>query len=493
MARLRYNNALGTLGAALGASSSGTSQTVTFAVAPSFATIVAPDFIPLVIDPPTSTPNAAFEIAYLTAYTAGQTTGTILRGQEGTSASAHANGASWACAPVVRDFGTTVWRGSGAPSSGLGALTDLYVDDTGGTVYEKQSVATAPSYRSNATAQTGSQPTITINKPAGVVSGDTLIAAIFGDGSAAINALTGWTRLTPLQPVTNFGSSITVLTRVADGTEGSSFTFTGASNNSWTGIVIAYANGAGVDVTASTTVSAAASMNAASVTTTIGHDRVVTIIGGRGSSSSPIFDAPSGYTERVEYVSTTTFESLSISDTDFAPAGATGTIAIPATGGATPPCVTVGIFTVAVKGLGAVDTWVPIGSIAAVAQARFSQVLAITTDATGAATPAAIAASGAQKTVSAMRLQSNANCRARFYARAADRTADFARFASSDPSNTAGVLLEVIFTTAVRDVLIDPSVDLWSLDDPTHPFIVALDGAAASSTVNITLTAIGME
>jgi hypothetical protein len=99
LARLRYNNSLGTLGALL--SSGGT--TITFASAPSFATLSGGDYIPLVIEPPSSSPSANFEIVYLTAYTAAATTGTILRGQEGTSASSHVNGAVWACAPVVSD------------------------------------------------------------------------------------------------------------------------------------------------------------------------------------------------------------------------------------------------------------------------------------------------------------------------------------------------------------------------------------------------------
>lgn len=126
-------------------------------------------------------------------------------------------------------------------------------------------------------------------------------------------------------------------------------------------------------------------------------------------------------------------------------------------------------------------------------QTRFNQVLTAALDSTGKATPAALAASGGQKIVSALRLQSDQNCRIRFYARTADRTADASRAATTDPANTAGVLLEVVFATTVRDVLTGPPPDLYGLDDPTKPFTLAFDGGPASGTVNVTLTAIGME
>lgn len=99
MARLRYNNALGALGASL--TNSGT--TITFAVAPAFATLTGSDYIPIVLEPPTTSPSANFEVVYLTAYTAAATTGTISRGQEGTTGVVHSNGVAWAVAPSVLD------------------------------------------------------------------------------------------------------------------------------------------------------------------------------------------------------------------------------------------------------------------------------------------------------------------------------------------------------------------------------------------------------
>jgi hypothetical protein len=102
MSRLRYNNALGLL-ATGGLSLSGT--TINFQSVPPFATLSGGDYIPIVIEPPTTqAPSPNFEIVHLTAYTASTTSGTILRAQDGTAASAHAGGANWTCAPTAEDF-----------------------------------------------------------------------------------------------------------------------------------------------------------------------------------------------------------------------------------------------------------------------------------------------------------------------------------------------------------------------------------------------------
>lgn len=99
MSRLRYNNAGGVIGAggmAVGA------VAMNFGAVPPFATLVAPDYIPLILDPPSgAAPNSAFEVVNLTAYTSGQQTGTITA-----TVNSHAAGANWACGPVAADFTT---------------------------------------------------------------------------------------------------------------------------------------------------------------------------------------------------------------------------------------------------------------------------------------------------------------------------------------------------------------------------------------------------
>ena len=101
MSRIRYDNQGGFLGADPGSGG----ITITFAVAPDFATITGSDYIPISLDPGKS----SFEIVWLTAYTASATTGTITRAAEdGTlwPAVAHPNG-SWTVAPTVADMGVS--------------------------------------------------------------------------------------------------------------------------------------------------------------------------------------------------------------------------------------------------------------------------------------------------------------------------------------------------------------------------------------------------
>jgi hypothetical protein len=94
--RVRVNNAIGLLGAGL--TNSGT--TITFVSAPPFPTIDSTKHVAIILEPDTSLE----EIVYLTAYTAGATTGTIARGQEGSTAVAHSTGMPWAHGPTKRDF-----------------------------------------------------------------------------------------------------------------------------------------------------------------------------------------------------------------------------------------------------------------------------------------------------------------------------------------------------------------------------------------------------
>lgn len=104
MARLIYNNQGGLLGADPGISGT----TITFAVAPNFSTLTSTDYIPLVLDAGTT----RFEIVYLTSYTAGALTGTILRSAEDASrwpSVAHPNG-TWSCAPTAVSFNPEISR-----------------------------------------------------------------------------------------------------------------------------------------------------------------------------------------------------------------------------------------------------------------------------------------------------------------------------------------------------------------------------------------------
>lgn len=92
--RLRYSLEKGTLGAGLAAQSG--SESITFSSVPGFGTITSGHYIPLIL--------GGKEVVHLTSYTAGQTTGTIERGQDGTQPAAHDGGDSWIHGPTAVDL-----------------------------------------------------------------------------------------------------------------------------------------------------------------------------------------------------------------------------------------------------------------------------------------------------------------------------------------------------------------------------------------------------
>jgi hypothetical protein len=86
----------------------GSTATGTWASAPAFPTIAAPDYAVVVVESDTGQE----EITYLTAYTSGGTSGTFLRGQEGSTGIAH-SATAWLHGPTALDFtlGTPLVRG----------------------------------------------------------------------------------------------------------------------------------------------------------------------------------------------------------------------------------------------------------------------------------------------------------------------------------------------------------------------------------------------
>ena len=144
MTEVRYNNESGSL-ATVGTdvTNSAVATTINFAVAPNFATLTGGQTITLALD----AGNPHFEIVYLTAYTAGATTGTVTRAAEDATnwpAVAHPVAAgppatgTWTCAPTVNDFSSSgssslvpTNYNAGATISGTGQLALV---NTAGTV-----------------------------------------------------------------------------------------------------------------------------------------------------------------------------------------------------------------------------------------------------------------------------------------------------------------------------------------------------------------------
>lgn len=102
MTRLRYNGVTAELGAAL----TDVAATITFATAlqsygSNIPTVSSPDYIPLSI---LDANGKVAEVVHLTAYTAGASTGTILRGQEGSTGVAHSSGVKVLHGQLAKDI-----------------------------------------------------------------------------------------------------------------------------------------------------------------------------------------------------------------------------------------------------------------------------------------------------------------------------------------------------------------------------------------------------
>lgn len=88
---------------------------------------------------------------------------------------------------------------------------------------------------SSASAEVTFATGLTINKPSGVVSGDTLVAIVAG-GGVTWTGDTGWTEAIDQGAL----PGIRVAYKTAGGSEGASYTFTGSSSSTKFGIILCY-------------------------------------------------------------------------------------------------------------------------------------------------------------------------------------------------------------------------------------------------------------
>jgi hypothetical protein len=184
-------------------------------------------------------------------------------------------------------------------------------------------------FRSASSAQNGTgSATLTINKPAGAVAGDVMIATIDADGAGTIAIPSGWSATGLYNGVSNPGWSQVVF-KVAGASEPASYAWPLGSTRRAVGTIVDYI---GVDNASPIQTSATGSGTsspavAPSITTTSANQRVLANAGGENASAAFAFTNPAGTTDRVEvYTSTgTPREGNDIADFIQAAAGATPT------------------------------------------------------------------------------------------------------------------------------------------------------------------------
>lgn len=177
------------------------------------------------------------------------------------------------------------------------------------------------------TVSANNATTIVLNKPAGVVAGDALYACIYGNTTIPGGVtLSGWVSIAYIDDGgTNW---FTVMRRIADGTEGSSFTFTERGSGGAgiiNGNILAYQgvdNTTPEDATPTTNNGTGATLTIPSITTVT--DQAWWVAASQTDGSATTLSQPSGFTtDQATYGASgdvTREDHLLI-----APAGATGT------------------------------------------------------------------------------------------------------------------------------------------------------------------------
>jgi subtilisin-like proprotein convertase family protein len=190
--------------------------------------------------------------------------------------------------------------------------------------------STAVTFRAAASATTASGVlTLTINKPAGTVQNDVMIAAIgVQPRTATITAPAGWTLLRRSQQNAGTSNELATYYKVAGASEGASYSFTLSTSTGAAGGIVSFS---GVDIDDPIDIEngqvTASSLNhaAPTVTTTSTSDMVVTA---HTIASSVTWTPPAGMTEAVDVASAAlgnAGQSLEINYVTQAAIGATGT------------------------------------------------------------------------------------------------------------------------------------------------------------------------
>jgi hypothetical protein len=172
--------------------------------------------------------------------------------------------------------------------------------------------------------------TMVVNKPAGVVAGNLLVAAVASSDSNSWSIPSGWTKLAELVGVPLYDHSVTVFTKVAGGAEPSSYTFDAGSSLKQSGVIAAWGGMAYDSAGAFDVEHRGDPIIAPSIT--LSHDGLLLAIYSTDLNGET-FTTPAGMLPLAEIHSSTT-PSIAIFS-EQAAAGATGTrTSTPSAGGA---------------------------------------------------------------------------------------------------------------------------------------------------------------
>src|SRR4051812_7446283 len=171
---------------------------------------------------------------------------------------------------------------------------------------------------------------LAITKPAGVVAGDVMIAAVGANGNTAITAPAGWSSvgLYDAAAWSNTGW-IQVLFKIAGSSEPASYSWALGTTRPAAGTIVDYIgvdNAAPIQISAVGTGTASPAV-APTITTTSANQMVISTVGGKNTSGAFTFTNPAGTTDRVEVYSSTGTTRAGIDNADSiqAAAGATPT------------------------------------------------------------------------------------------------------------------------------------------------------------------------
>ncbi|HLY84303.1 MAG TPA: hypothetical protein VKQ71_15050, partial [Acidimicrobiales bacterium] len=184
-------------------------------------------------------------------------------------------------------------------------------------------------FRSAATA-TATAASVTVTAPAGVTLGDQLLAIVWSaDDSATFSAPSGWSALGANQDPGSGGSHVPtqLFQKVATASEPANYKFTSSVNNQALGGAVLDYSGGTVDAqnTKNTGTSTAASLAAASVTTTQGSETVVAFwVQALGAGAG--ITLPGGVTTRAS-VTNYSGKALSLNVGDYTGPGTPGSSA----------------------------------------------------------------------------------------------------------------------------------------------------------------------